>query len=174
MHSRQKIREAIVSLLKGNTDAGDNVLSNSEVPIQEGDLPAIRIYTLAEDVQFINNAHQQYERKLSLNIEATTFDQNENDLENKMDDLAEQIETIIGNNELLKDTVAESDLVSVKLESATNGRVPIGSVTLNYEVLYYTSKITQLVGDDLGTVDTGWKMNSDEENASDEITMGEE
>lgn len=134
-HQRQIIREKIRELLLQKTWAEKRVFSNRSASLFESELPAILLYTRDESARQFTEAPRQLRRQLNLSIQAICRLQDQ--VDDYLDQLALQIESVFNANPFLDGTVADTLLTATEVEISSEGNMPIGSITLNYQVEYY-------------------------------------
>ena len=138
-HKRQIIRDAIINQLKDNTDAASNVYSNRAKPLFDQFLPAILVYSKQENIledQYNIDGHAPLKRDLEIAIEAVIIASDEFD--QKLDDIAEQIESALDGFEI---ETRKADLIKLKsteIDYSIEGSKIYGAVRLTYSVIYRT------------------------------------
>lgn len=109
-HQRKLIRQAVVALLAGaNTAAGARVMGFRTEAYRKGDLPAISVYSLHEDVDPDSALMQPIEltRKLQLEIAAWVLHSDSGvHVDDAMDNIAEQIEAAMASDYYIRSTLA--------------------------------------------------------------------
>lgn len=135
-HIRQQIRESAIALLSGNTDAQTYVYSSLFYPIDEDDLPVIVLRTDQESSDLLNIAGP-LTRELSLVITAYVTAE-EQDLQNSLDTIAAQIESLIG-NQSFSGLAKWVTLSSTDIQRVPDASKPTGSVALTFTVIYHSS-----------------------------------
>ena len=94
-HLRNQIRDAVVSLLRGARLTGARVYPTRRFPLQPEHLPALLVYTLAEDAGPETIGSPRFlSRDLDLVIEGVA--QDNDTLDGLLDSLADVIETRLG------------------------------------------------------------------------------
>lgn len=174
---RKNIRKAVVSILKGKTDAGDRVFPNASVPPWEEELPVILVYQRNEPVSPIGMSPKELQRSLNLAIEIVAKGPEENSdlntpeagvksLEDILDDIAEQVECHLHADDTLQGTCDESELTNTEFEYESVGALPIGSAQLTYEARYTTmvprDTSKQDANADFATNDIDYNIGDDE------------
>lgn len=178
---RKTIRHAIADVLKNNTDAGEHVYASRTRPIPASALPAILVYSNDEAIELHNEAPREYRRTLTLGIEIVA--RADDDLDDTLDDIAEQVERIISENQ----TPGGADtllLNGVAITLTKDGDNQHGSCILTYDTIYYTLDVSEGVAGPgvpadnvLAPFETGgvtWRPNGateDSPQAKDEITL---
>ena len=140
-HQRKLIRDAIVARLVGNTDAGDRVYSNRATALRV--LPAILVYTQDESSRVFDEGPRTLERTARISIEIAVQFTDEEQLDDRLDAIADQIETLMHADEQLRDgegvpLCSDAVLTGTEMQVVDDGRQPIGAARLTYEVRYYT------------------------------------
>ena len=147
MHKRKIIRNLFVEFLLGKTDAGDRVYNSITFPTQESKLPAIIVYSEDETGEIFNTAPRDYLRKVRI-ITEIKAQANETELADTLDDIAEQIETII----FKKDDYDELQLEDIVLSESNMifdlGKRPMGACKIVWTVSYITQiGISDIISD---------------------------
>lgn len=124
--------------LVGKTAAADRVYTTRQVPWAASQLPGIAIYALEEpvDPESRKRAPRELTRNLRLVIEGAV--EATVNVDDAMDDLAEQIERAIDADRYFAGTAHDSILTSTSLGVAAEGRREVGAVLLTYTVTYFT------------------------------------
>lgn len=124
MHQRAVIRNYVVALLKGNTDAGQNVFG--KITGTSTEIPRISVQARRDTVLALHSEEPvKYQRTLSLAINIETA--GDEDIANN---LADQVEILILGDYRLGKTAARATLVDTILVPDTEG-----------EQLYYDASI---------------------------------
>jgi len=90
-HPRQTIRESLVTLLTGLPLTGSRVYGSRLSPVEEGSLPALRIYADSEQASpLVIHAQTTRERDITYRIEIVA--RANADLDDALDAIAEQVE----------------------------------------------------------------------------------
>jgi len=143
-HKRETIRKAVVSLLTADmipgTIATGRIYSNRSRPLWEGYLPAINVTSDSEESERSDlTGGTSLERTLDLVVEATALDISDENLDDTLDDLAEEIESALGSDHTWGDEVTSSTLTATEFELDAGGEKPMGTVRLTYTVQYFTT-----------------------------------
>ena len=131
---RQTIREAVTSLLSGNTLCGTNVYSNRVAAYWRTELPSISIFIRNETATKRGLSGNAYIRNAELAIEVHC-EATEN-LDNSLDTIAEQVESILESNDSLNGTVQGLVLQDTEIEIIGDSTTPVGVLTLVYQITY--------------------------------------
>lgn len=160
---RKKIRDLIVA---GATVAGSRVYPSRVLPLRGIELPAIAVYTLDETVSgdSLATAPRELTRDLSVVIEAwvkagAVTDPKVEQVDDRMDELAEQIETIMHADPYLGGEAGESILTGTETEIVEEGDRTLGLLLLSYRVTYRTlAPIAPVLADDFNTIGTEYNV----------------
>lgn len=139
-HPRQTIKEAIAQRLKdAQTKAGQHIFVGRAKPLFDNDLPAILIYGNDENIsteRWDTDGFGELKRELIIFIEA--IDAGKDDLDNKLDSLAWEIENALDGwdipnhqSAILRFRATDSDLM-------IEGRTIYGAIRLSYNITYRT------------------------------------
>lgn len=94
-HMRNQIRDAVVTVLRGTAPSRMRVFAMRRMPLAAEHLPALLVYTLAEDSAVETMSGPRYlSRDLDLVVEGVT--QDNDTLEDSLDQLAAIIEARLG------------------------------------------------------------------------------
>lgn len=136
-HARQKIRDAVVSLLQGGITGVTFV--KSRVYSQEK-VPAIATYTDIDSSEAENgaspNSTLRYSRSLTLTVEFSVGAIE--GFEDIADDYAAQIEAVLAGYRTLGGLVEDVYLRSTSIDVEEREAQPLGKITLEYSVWYRT------------------------------------
>lgn len=144
-HPRKLIRHAAVArLIAASTAAGTRVEATREEPNRRGELPAIGVYTSTESVEEVGDtAPRELTRVPELHIVAWVGHSQANPADDRMDDIAEQIEAAMESDRYLGGTVGGQGAILTSTDMrvrAAEGNDPIvGIIVLTYSATYYTS-----------------------------------
>lgn len=158
-HPRKLIRNALVARLSENltpapeeleegqqppvptypTVAGPRVFAGRPAPLEEGELPAIVIHTReAEDVETYpaSGWNGFVRRRCTAMVEC--YLQSYDDIDEELDDFADQVERMIESWEIPGFEAAEIQLRSTTSEVDWDGSLSTGAAKLRYDVIYRT------------------------------------
>lgn len=139
-HKRKEIRAHVVSLLKaGNTLAGNRIYPSRVRPGINTVYPIIAIYTPKEDANTVGINPHIYERNLELVVEAISEDINQ-DVENRLDDLLNQIEALIDTDETMISDVSEVEYRGSSVDLYNTGEKDTASGIIRYNIRYFTEE----------------------------------
>ena len=157
---RKKIRKKVAEILKGNTDAGENVFPNASVPAWHKELAGsalILIYPRSESASEYATAPRELDRDLDLVIEIAATGpeinqilntplENIKTLEDILDDIAEQVENLMDVDDSLQGEADSAIYQNTEFEFDSSGGSPIGSVRITYGINYNTMSPRSTVG----------------------------
>ena len=133
-HVRQQIREATGTLLSGLVTTSTRIFESRVYNLQETELPCLVITTNDESVE--EGTLKALIRSLTLTIEgkakATT------NLDDTLDTIASEVEIKMATSPTLGGKVVGHSLSTTSIEMSVEGDQPIGSISLNYDVVYMT------------------------------------
>ena len=134
-HARTQIRNAVTTLLKGNTAAGNHVYEARVYPINEPKLPALLIYTKQETVgeQSMSRPRTQ-QRELFVTIEA--YVKGRGNVDEDTDNLAMEIEQLIAADPTLGGLVKDITLETTDTQLYDEGEKPVAVAVLTLSTLY--------------------------------------
>lgn len=134
-HARTQIRNAVTTLLKSNTTAGDNVFEARVYPINDPKLPALLIYTKQETAgeQSMSRPRTQ-QRELMVTVEA--YVKERGNVDEATDTLAMEIEQLVAADPTLGGLVKDTALDTTETQFSDDGEKPIAVAVLTFSVLY--------------------------------------
>lgn len=137
--TRKEIRDKVIALLQnGNIkEVGDNVFSGPINPASLEELPALAVYHRDEDYTTLRKAVNAVRRDLTLVVEIYAGEQNESELLDMLDAIADQVENILIGSDALDETVHDIGLDSalLKLSDQIADR-PFGVWAITFNVGY--------------------------------------
>ncbi|MBU1594262.1 MAG: hypothetical protein KKA55_01850 [Proteobacteria bacterium] len=136
-HPRQLIREAVVELLTGATDAGARVWASRMRHVSSRDLPAIGVYTTEESSPLADVSPRKYERTVTVAVDCMV--EADESVDDALDALAMQVETALMADPTLGGAALDSALMRTSIGLVGEGRTQAGCATLEFEADYETS-----------------------------------
>lgn len=139
---RREIRSAIAAALLNKTAAGARVFPSRTNTLTEDELPAIMVLSRSEKIPQTERGYPpsgwnaSIRRMATIAIEAIAqaFD----DIDDVLDELAEQVESELEHLTIAGMESAELRLTETDIDVNYEGRLPIGAARLTYEVTYFT------------------------------------
>lgn len=138
-HPRKLIRNAIVAVLKAAATAADQrVFKSRSIPWRTVELPAISVLCVTEEVDEASaqTTPRELVRSADIVLDLVAWVPADGDVDDVLDDLAEQVEAAMDANRYLDDTASDSRLVSSEFGEVPEGNRPIGALRLTYRVQY--------------------------------------
>jgi len=156
MHERQIIRDKVFTLLDGNVffplpATPIKVFKTRFVPFWTENLPALGLYMLQDDSNAGENAPRWYERDLQLNAQIFVEEKIGIITDDIIDDIAEQIETILYKNPLLDNLAKDSKLVSTAISFKSEGERLFVAANMIWNIEYDTDAPAAQTLDGLNT-----------------------
>lgn len=136
-HVRTQVRAAAVTALTGLTTTGSRVYDSLVYPMQDKQLPGLRIDTGDEDIAVESIDGELLARTLQLVVQACVK-QNTN-YNDTVDDIIKEVEIAISGNQALGGAKAVL-LKSIHVELSGDGEKPVAVATMTFEVLYYSAQ----------------------------------
>lgn len=136
MHARTQIRNAVAERLRISFT---NVFASRAKPLFDQDLPAVLVYTTSEKIvveRWDTDGTGALFHELELFVEAV--DTGKDDLDDKLDALAEQIENALDGWEIPERKSAILRFVGTDMDMNTDGSKTYGAVRLSFALTYYT------------------------------------
>lgn len=167
---KRRIKEAVAALLLGKTQADSKVFISRSIPVQSEELPCILVYSATENIEQFNEAPKDYRRRLTLIIECIDAGDNDDDLDERVEKLAEIVETLMEVDETLGGLVNRLNLIGTDYQQEPDGESPMGSLILRYSVEFFTDAIRP--GEclpDFKRSDIEWQVGHDNESSDNVI-----
>lgn len=136
-HARQTIREGAVTLLTGLTTTGTNVYDSRVYSFDV--VPCLAVYSARDVVQDASQATlgDVVRRELTLTIEARSMPPEGGDtVEDQLDDICAEVETVIANNRTLGVGVQYAELTGTEIVLSGDLERPSGRAVLSCRVVY--------------------------------------
>ena len=145
MSQRKAIRNAVVALLQAGMSIGaSKVFESRVVPTHYEELPAVTVYSLSEHNELFSAGAKQMRRTLRLAIEIAV--QAVGNVDDALDDLAEEVENIMRANEDLSGTCSDFLPRDVEIDLQPSGEQVIGGLRITYDVTYFTDEYADASG----------------------------
>jgi hypothetical protein len=113
----------------------------------------LKIFTPVEPTKIFNGSPKELERTMTLQIEIGAF-AGSGALDDDLDTIAAQIEDVFANDPFLTETASDTTLMNSLLEIDANGEKPVGVLTLEFDVRYYTRPVRKPSGAQLKKLQT--------------------
>jgi len=134
-HVRQQIRDAAVTALTGLTTTGTRVYDSRVYPMQDANLPGLRVFTNNETVKISSmGISRLLERDLELVVEACVKENSSFD--NTLDTILKEVEVALAAGLTGAKYVS---LKSIEIEMAGDGEKPVAVGRMTFDVPYITA-----------------------------------
>ncbi len=138
-HVRMQIRNQVVTQLTGLTTTAARVFDSRVYPLEDGNLPALLIYTKSETSEPIEiGTNRTSERLLSLNIEA--YVKSTTNFEDTLDTICKEVEQAIAADPTLSGKAKDCYLESTEIEFNAEGEKPLAFCSLTFLTSYYVQE----------------------------------
>ena len=138
-HVRKQIRAAAVTALGGLTTTGARVQDNPVHPLQEADLPGLRVFTPAETAKVLSmGSSRTRERAVTLVVEACV--KAVSGYANAVDLIAKEVEIALDANSTLGGLCTYIEPTSFEEDQDGAGDKPVAVGRMKFEVLYRPRK----------------------------------
>jgi hypothetical protein len=135
-HARQTIRAAIKVALESLTTTGKRVYTNHVYPFDEDTLPNLSIYTLNEPETVEDDGEMGSFELRVLPFQVAGRAKASSDLDDTLDDIAEEVETALHASTGLATYSKLVRLQSTEIELDGEGEIPVGVIRMNWIVIY--------------------------------------
>ena len=136
-HARKDIRDSIVTAVTGLTTTGTRVYASRSYPLDDDNLPGLLVYTVSEDIDEEEGKLAGIQHRSQIII-VEGYDKLTAGLDDKLDTIAEEIETAI-----FAATIPGSfglDLLSTQADFEDGLEKTVGKITLTFQVQYLTEE----------------------------------
>ncbi len=138
-HVRQSIRDNAVTACTGLSTTGSNVFRSRVYPLGEGKLPALVIYTSAEEVDHMRiDKPRDLDRTLSLVIEGVV--RATSNYDTTLDTICAEVEAAMATDVTRGGYAKDCRLTSVGFDFSDEGDRPIAMAQLTYSINYRTAE----------------------------------
>lgn len=140
-HPRQQIREAVkAALVAASTAAGSRVYESRGIPWGMGELPAISVYSLNEQVDegSRTTAPRELDRTVNVAVDLVVSVPAQGAVDDVLDALALQVENAMHADRTLGGVASDLMLISTEMGTVEGGQRPIAAAQLVYAVQYFT------------------------------------
>lgn len=136
-HVRKQIREAAAAALTGLATTGSRVFQSRVYPMQDADLPGLRIYTDEESVEYDDAGTDNVQaRTLTLVVEACA--KANADLDDTLDQILKEAEVALTASQTLGGLCKYTQISSITTELSGDGEKVTGVGRFTFKVMYYT------------------------------------
>lgn len=137
MHKRKEIKAFIKNALLNKTSVAERVHIGRYHAIKEEDCPAICIYSSNEVSTKNDNINQKRETDVLIQCVAYGYD-----AEEKLDDIAIEVEKKLVQDITLGGSVSDFNYVSTEYNARTEGSEVFVGLTISYKAVYYVEEVT--------------------------------
>ena len=138
-HVRQSIRDNVVTAVTGLTTTGTNVFRSRVYPLGENRLPALCIYTAAEEVEYNRlNQPRDVDRTVEIVIEA--YVRAVSNYDTTLDTICVEVEAAMAADVTRGGSAKDCKLAQTEFDFSDEGDRPIGTARLTYAIDYRTAK----------------------------------
>lgn len=136
-HYRTELRRTLKTLLTGLESTGVRVYRGRSRPVGKDQLPCLLIYPSDEACEVsAQGGSAETERRMIIVIEAITSNTDPEALEDDLDTITAEVETVIGDDPTLGGKVLDAELTRTDWQF-DEGETIIGRVGLSYTLIYY-------------------------------------
>lgn len=129
-HAREQIRKKVATELMGLATTGSRVHVSRATPVTT--LPCLIISSVNDEV--VDNTSTSQTRSLTLSV--TGFAKGRDQMDDDLDDISAEVEAALSANTNLDGTVQWCVLTNTSLSYLDGGEQPIGSVQMDYQIIY--------------------------------------
>lgn len=139
-HLRRRIREAVAGAITGLATTGSRVYQSRVYPLEDADLPALRVTTLGETIDgWSVSAPRVQERHLRVSVEIVA--RAVADLDDTLDQAAKEVEVALAMPCAALAGIAKSiTLQSTDIELDGASQRPTGHAAMVFDVFYMTAE----------------------------------
>jgi hypothetical protein len=139
-HARETLRDAVVTAVTGLSTTGARVFADRPQarPLLTSELPALMVTTGVEVVE-VASIHTAPMLNRELEIQVIACARSASGLDDTMDDIALEVETVLGGGSLAS---GKADIALVAIEAPVfdaSGDMPVAQQTMRFRVSYATA-----------------------------------
>lgn len=140
-HVRKQLRDAVVTALTGLATTGANAFGARVYPLQDDELPALRIFTASEDA-LASTIHVPalIERAVHLVVEGVA--KATADLDDTLDAIGLEVETALAPGMVLGSRTIALTYSGCGIELSGEGEKVTGSISMRFEAVLYNAANT--------------------------------
>lgn len=157
---KRKIKEAVRARLLNGTPAGEAVFLSRSIPVQYEEQTVLLIYSTGETSRAFDESPKRYRRALGLRIEAISSGNDDDDLDQKLENLADAIEDLMEHDDTFGGLSNSIEYQGCDYQTDDAAASPMGMVAMRYEIEFFTYAVRPeaFCLDALKIVDTKWKI----------------
>lgn len=131
-HIRQQVREAMVSVITGQTSAGSRVYSNRVLPTAEAQLPFVSV-SVVQDAAVRETIGPLGTTQRTLEIEAKVYAKATKDVDDVLDGIASSIEAAVYADDSFGGICRYCQIEETTIDFASEAETTIGELTMTFE-----------------------------------------
>jgi hypothetical protein len=135
---KRSLKKAIRTALMGKTQVGDKVFLSRSVPTQYEEEFVILIFSMDEAIDRFNEAPKDYKRNMTVRIEAVGVGNDDDDLDAKLELVADRIERLMEIDETLGGLANKLELSGSEYRGDGQAQSPMGLLALIYNLEFFT------------------------------------
>lgn len=108
------------------------------MPVQEEQLPALRIYTTGETSNMFDASQKRYERMLALSVECYAQGDNDDDLDQRLEELGDAVEAAMHIDETFGNVASDVEYVGCDYQLEPVATAPLGVMIQRYSIKFYS------------------------------------
>jgi hypothetical protein len=138
-HAREQIRDKVVTKVTSLTTTGTRVYPSRKYPLDDDLFPGLCVYTLNESID-------EEEGKLagiqfrSVDVVIEGYDALVAGLDDKLDDIAAEVETAIFADRFFTGLLKALDLTTTEIDLNVEAAKPVGMIKLTFKAQYLTAE----------------------------------
>jgi hypothetical protein len=140
-HVRKQLREAIAALVTGLTTTGSRVFQSRVYPLQESELPCLKVMTDSENVEYLT-IHKPRMQKKTISVTIQAIAKAVADLDDTLDEICRQVEVVLATNQTVSGLANALRLNGTNISLDGGGDQPVGVASMSFEVEIYCLETT--------------------------------
>ena len=138
-HVRQSIRDNVVTAVTSLSTTGSNVFRSRVYPLGENKLPALCVYSTAEEVEYNRlDRNRDVDRTVEIVIEA--YVRAVNNYDTTLDTICAEVEAGMASDVTRGGYANDCKLTQTEFDYSDEGDRPIGTARLTYAIDYRTAE----------------------------------
>jgi len=138
-HAREQIRDKVVTKVTSLTTTGTRVYPSRKYPLDDDLFPGLCVYTLNESIDEEEGKIEGIQFR-SVDIVIEGYDALVAGLDDKLDDIAAEVETALFGDRFLTGSLTALDLVDTEVDLNVEAAKPVGMIKLTFKAQYLTAE----------------------------------
>lgn len=136
-HVREQIRARIITNVTGLTTTGSRVFDSRIYPVEKTELPGLLVFTVSEESEPVRiGPNRLLERNLALIVQG--YCESNSDFDGIIDNICKEVEIALASDRTVNGLAKDLYIQGTEISFDGSGNKPVGYVTMNFFVQYFT------------------------------------